>query len=72
MSGGAVNAQQHERRLPDELPRHRVCGLLPDISIPVLRGRHDEVRLRGPVNGRDEFVVLRPTIEHASTAKGYS
>lgn len=42
-SGGTVNAQQDERRLPDEAPSKRVRGLLPHIGISVLRSGHDAI-----------------------------
>ena len=49
-----VDAEDDERRLPDALVVER-----PDVGVAVLRAGDDPVRLRRPVDGRDELVVLR-------------
>jgi hypothetical protein len=55
----SIDAQHHQRRLPDGLPRCGVLHLGPDIRIAILRCRDDPVRVRGPVDGRYELVVLQ-------------
>lgn len=58
MGSGPVDPQQHERRLPNHAPGLRVGALLPHIGIPVLGSCDDAVGVWGPVDGRDELVVL--------------
>ena len=54
----AVDAQQDKRGLPDRPPGKRVRCLLPHVGVSVLRGGHDAIRVGGPVDGRDDFVML--------------
>lgn len=60
MGRRAVNAKQDERRLPGRAAGQRILGLRPDVRVAVLRGRHDAVRVRRPVDGRDDLVMLQP------------
>ena len=55
----SVNPKQNEGWLPHEFSRIRVRCLLPDVRIAILRTSHDAVRVRSPIDGSDQFVVLR-------------
>ena len=54
-----VDAQQDERWLPDKLSSLRVRGLLPDVSVPVLRCSDDAVRVGSPIDRSNDLIVLR-------------
>ena len=58
VSRSAIDAQQHESRLPNQLTRLRVGGLRPYIGIPVLRCSDDAIGVRCPIDRCDYFVVL--------------
>lgn len=58
MSGGTIDSQQYEGRLPNQLAGLSIWGLRPNIRISVLRSGDDTVRHRSPVNRGDQFVVL--------------
>lgn len=62
MSGSAIDSQQYECRLPNQLASLCICGLRPNIRIPVLRSGDDAVRYRSPIDRGDQFVVLRLTV----------
>lgn len=58
---GPVDSKQDQSRLPDRLAGLRIGSLLPDVGIPILRGGNNAVRVGGPINRCDEFVVLIKT-----------
>lgn len=60
---GAIDAQQDERRLPDNLARLGVGGFLPNVGVPVLRRGNDAIGVGRPVNRCNHFVVLQDGIE---------
>lgn len=58
MRGGPVDPQQHKSGLPDHAACLRIRALLPHVGIPVLGRCNNAVRLRSPVDGGDDLVVL--------------
>jgi hypothetical protein len=58
MRRGAIDAQEHKRRLPCHCTRLRVGGERPDVGIPVLGGSHDSVGVGRPIDRGDCLVVL--------------
>ena len=59
VGGCAVDTEENQSRLPYGSTCSRVRSLSPDIGVPVLGCSDDSVRVGCPVDGRDEFVVLR-------------
>ena len=57
-SRGTVDVEQHQRWLPFQPTGLGVGGLRPHVGVPILRCGDDPVRVRCPIDGRDEFVVL--------------
>ena len=55
---GAVDTQQHERRLPNGCAGVCVALERPNVGIAIVRAGDDPVRLRSPVDRCDELVVL--------------
>ena len=58
VGGSTVDTKQHKGRFPDRTSGLRIRCLLPDVGIAVLRGGDDTVGVRGPIDRRDELVVL--------------
>ena len=54
----AVDAEQHQSRLPDHMSGLRVRSLLPHIGVTILSRGDDAVRVGGPVDGGNELVML--------------
>lgn len=66
---GPVEAEENERRLPDERAVH-VWHLRPDVCVAVLRARHETVRARRPVEASDELVVLSERVLDDPAVRG--
>jgi hypothetical protein len=54
----SVYPQEDQCRFPHHNPSFRIGGLLPDISISVLRSRNNTIGIGGPVDGSNCLVVL--------------
>ena len=67
-SGGTVNIQQHQGRLPFQPTGLGVGGLRPHVGVPILRRGDDPVRIWCPIDGRDQFVVLSGCQQPRSSA----
>ena len=53
-----IDPQQHQSRFPYKSACFWIRGLLPDICVSVLGCSYDTIRVRGPINGGDELIVL--------------
>lgn len=58
MGRSAIDPQHNKSRLPHQRPRQCVGSLLPNVRIPILGCSYDAIRIRGPINGGDDFVML--------------
>lgn len=65
--GGTVEAEQDEGGLPVGSGRRgaRVDAVRPDVGVAVLGGRDDAVGMWGPIDRRDELIVLCSAVESA-------
>ena len=53
-----IDTQQNEGWLPDQLSSLCVGSLLPDVGVTILSGGDDTIRVGGPVDGGDLFIML--------------
>ena len=69
MSRRPIDPQQHKSRLPDQFAGLQVRLFLPYICIAVLRASDDTIGIRGPVDGGNEFVMLRYSFSGIASIK---